>query len=252
MLRRFNYTGRHRIEQSRVAVCLVPAEDGPPSFDISIDLSGINLPQDARVFVEAYDKSSYMRFDYGTVADPCPPVDRRLLDIQSRDGVAFRVKVVDEYRKHGRVLAIADSLLPARIEGVALDRESLLWSRFVDLGDEVWRLDLSGSWAFIELNEDLKTAGIHELLRDNIFFSLVLPSIVREILTNIIFVQEFVDADGDDWRSRWLAYAESLGGNMPELPEDRKRWIDQDVVGAVCRKLQAKEKFIVAQSEKEK
>ena len=42
--------------------------DGMLSFDAKLDLTGYDLPDDARVFVEAYRQTSFMRFPHGTVA----------------------------------------------------------------------------------------------------------------------------------------------------------------------------------------
>lgn len=73
MLRRFNYTGRKKIPRSAVAVKVLNSDSGPPAFDAKFDLSSVNLPAHARVYVEAYHRASYMRFDFGKISDIHPP-----------------------------------------------------------------------------------------------------------------------------------------------------------------------------------
>src|SRR5215203_416303 len=245
MIRKFNYTGRRRIPRSRVRIQLVPAGEHS-SFDAIIDLGGLDLPSDAAVFVEAYDKSSYMRFLYGTIAEPSTPPDRVLNELQSRDTIFFRVKVVDMAARHGRVLAIADGLPPARLKEQASERESLLGVRFASLGDEVWRLDLAGAAPILELNQDLADLGLRETARsDDLFVSLVLPAVFRQILTQIVVVEAQVEPSGDDWKSQWLRFVEQLGValDVGEGEDARISWIDQEAVAAFCKRFEFKERF---------
>lgn len=246
MIRKFNYTGRRRIPRSRVNIQLVPAGDYP-SFDAELDLAGLDLPEDAAVFVEAYDKSSYMRFGYGTVAKQGAPQNRVLNELQSRDAIFFRVKVVDMTARHGRVLAIADGLPPVKLKEQASERESLLHVRFSNLGEEVWRLDFTGDMPILELNQELSDIGLRETVRsDDLFVSLVLPAVFRQILTQIVVVEEHTETSGDDWRSMWLRFVRQLGVELDIIGEGeyaRAIWIDREAVAAFCRRFNFKERY---------
>ena len=82
-VRRLNYTGRKRIRQTDVR--FVIHEDGSGSATFDGDLSGLgncDLPADARVYVETYRQTSWMRFDFGTIEAISPPEDRRLCSLQ--------------------------------------------------------------------------------------------------------------------------------------------------------------------------
>ena len=69
MKRRVNFTGRKRIPRRDVSVSLME-RDGPRSFDATLRLDGSGLPKDAMVYVEAYHKTDYMRYPFGTVGSP--------------------------------------------------------------------------------------------------------------------------------------------------------------------------------------
>src|SRR5690606_22836033 len=96
VIRRLNHTGRRNIARSAVTIRLLEERDGERAFTAEYDLSGMRFPDDARVYIEAYNTDSYMRFAFGTVAEPQVPKDTRLVDITARPLPKFRLKVVDE------------------------------------------------------------------------------------------------------------------------------------------------------------
>jgi len=65
-IRRLNYTSRHRIERGHVRVSLVDPNVRPAEVQATVELPD-GLPADARVFVEAYQRTTRLRFDFGTV-----------------------------------------------------------------------------------------------------------------------------------------------------------------------------------------
>ena len=67
-IRRINSTGRRKILREDARIFVRPDSDGMLSFDAKLNLTGYDLPDDARVFVEAYRLTSLMRFPHGTVA----------------------------------------------------------------------------------------------------------------------------------------------------------------------------------------
>src|SRR5947209_9443994 len=96
MLRKLNFTERARMPRSNVRVTLRRGADGVLVFDPRLSFDGVAVPPDTRVFVEAYYRTSFMRFDCGTAGHFAPPEDRRLTDIDSTSLVRFRVKLVDD------------------------------------------------------------------------------------------------------------------------------------------------------------
>ena len=247
MLRRFNYTGRKKIRRSAVQLSLIPQGSDPPAFDARIDLDGLNLPDAARVYVEAYHRATYMRFDFGTVGDIRPPDDRRLTDIDAGASALFRVKVIDESGEHGQILAEADGLSPLDGEQTNANRDPLLPVMTEDLGDAIWKLDFDDDRPVLVLNKRIE--DIHLIARgDHQFFALVYPAVVHRILLQILQFDGYFDPDGDadDWRCQWLQFVCRLPGvEPPPKPEtdeadERTRerqmeWIDR-ATGAFCER----------------
>lgn len=249
MIRRMNYTGRKRIARSRVNVRLLPATGGGWAFDADFDLADYEFPSDASVFVEAYNATSYMRFGFGTVGAITPPADTRLFDITAGPLPKFRVKVVDTRTRFGLLLGVTDKLIPLRPDEELARRQSLLPVEFRELGNRVWRLDLS-DWPVLELNR--RIADLGEVARSaDSFAALVYPEVVRRILHEAVIEQECTDPsfDDDDWPGLWLTYACSLPNvaQPPEGGDERARalqadWIER-AVDAFCRSREMRIRF---------
>lgn len=246
MIRRLNYTGRKKISRSRVTIRVSSLND-TQRFSADYDLTGLRFPQDARVFIEAYNSGSYMRFAFGTVGARHDPVDTNLTEITPRPLARFRLKVVDQTNRYGLLLGVADQLIALRPDQDLKQKDSLLPVEFCDLGDRVWRLDLFEA-PVLELNNRID--GLSEAARTGgSFLGLVFPEVVRRVLSHVIFDLEQTDplADTDDWSCRWLRYAMTLPGigEIPATKVEREEWID-NAVQAFCRARQARQKLEMA------
>lgn len=252
MIRRLNYTGRRKIPRSRVTIRLFPSAENLYGFTAEYDLSGSVFPPDARVFIEAYNIASYMRFAFGTVSEREDPRDTRLLGVTPRPLPKFRLKVVDQRRRYGLLLGVADKLVPLRPQEDLEHKQSLLPVDFCDLGDRVWRLDLS-DWPVLELNSRIETIA-EQARSGESFLGLVYPEVLRRVLYEIVITQDQTDPEFDDseWTTLWLRYVCSLPGVSappsslsPEAKNQRGDWIDQ-VVQAFCRANQIRRRFEMA------
>ena len=252
MIRRLNYTGRKKIPRSAVTIRLLPTDDGGYAFSAELDLSALGFANNARVFVEAYNTASYMRFSFGTIANRRDPKDLHLTDITPRPLPKFRLKVVDQSTRHGLLLGVADKLVPLRPHEDIANKQSLLPVDFCDLGERIWRLELS-DWPLLELNNRIDAVGEAARSGDS-FLALVYPEVLRRILHEIVVVLDVTDMEFDDsdWTSLWLRYVCSLPGvNEPpagiteESKARRSEWID-DAVQAFCRSRQARRRFETA------
>ncbi len=133
-------------------------------FDGELDISGYAVDSKARVYVEAYHKRSLVRFDYGVVGNLQAPKDTGLgaVDFGVIDHLSFRVRVVDESSKHGRVLALAQDIEPELDDDERGKRQSLLpVDHRDDLDQEVWRLAFTARGPVLEVNN--RVSGIREL-----------------------------------------------------------------------------------------
>ena len=123
MIRRLNYTGRVRIVREDVHVTVIERKGKLPFFKAELDLAGYGLPGDAKVYVEAYRQTFWMRFDFGSVGRLAAPEHPELSDFDSLEGILFRVRVTSSDGASGKLLAEADQIRGRRAEEVEENRE---------------------------------------------------------------------------------------------------------------------------------
>lgn len=240
MIRKLNYTGRKKIEHANVQI-LINETSGKKSFDLKLDLSRFPLPPQAKIYVEPYYKTSFMRFDFGTVEELIKPQTTQLNEILNSNNVLFDIKVVDESGRHGRLLAIAKQVRPIELSNDTVNRKSILWVEYnKELGQQLWKVSFLSDMPTLEVNRNIEMTS--ELIKsDPIFFALVYPSVVRQIVNKIILDKTNNDLDSDEWQSLWLIFIrEVLNIDLPNLEEDYNDekmvyWVDE-VVSAFCMK----------------
>jgi hypothetical protein len=235
MQRRFNSTGRTRIPRNRVEIRLQePLDTGAfPIAFAAVDLAGLDLPHAAAVEMEAYFRSSSMRFPCGTVGAPSIPASMELSDIDRGGAVRFRLLVIDSDRS-GRIIAVADSLRPM-LDRESPDRQSLLPLRETALGDQLWKIQVDyRSGPTLLINGAIP--GLGSGLREQaVLQGLVFPHALRIILAELARVG--ADDEDDIWRRDWRTFLQSL--DVPPDPDDRgdpesvEDWIEQ-AVEAFC------------------
>jgi len=235
MIRRFNYTGRKRIRREHVDIAVREAGEGPPTFDAVLQLDGYHLPSEALVFVEAYRSPLWMRFEFGSVGAMRMPVDRRLTDFDSSEGLLFRVKVTspDEHRR--MLLAQADEIPLRRPEIKPGKNISLLPVVPADLADEVARLDFGPTFEDRpKLHVNRRLGDWRALARSPAFAAMVYPQAMREILTRVLWIEEHYEIEpADDWRAQWLRFAILLPGVGAPPQKDESDIFDDWIRNAV-------------------
>ena len=241
--RRFNYTERKRIQRSDVRIRLIEESDQPPRLTVELDLSRLQLPDDAAVFIEAYYKSSSQRFNCGTVGAFQLPEDTTLRDVDLGGQTLFRVKVVDRSVDGGRLLASAERIPPK--DESEEDRDSLINVRTRDIGDQTWRVDpVSDSKPELTLNNRIPNA-IGKIKHNPLFQGLVLPGVIREVLTWILWNND-EGVEDQSWQKQWLSFSEQMAGEKPKQdadPQEITEWIN-DVVRAFCSKHKLCERMV--------
>lgn len=228
MLRKLNFTERGKVPRSQVHFRLRREADDVLAFDPAISFEGLEVPPDARVYIEAWHRTSFMRFDCGSVAAPAVPADRRLTGIDG-NSIRFRIKIVDA--KLHRILAIADDIRVTERAPEPGDRTPLLPVQFTDaLDQQPWRISFEPDTPVLELNNRID--GIERLARDDaFFFALVYPAAVRMILTQILLVDGHdVFEDSSEWWSLWIRWASRhTSAPPPADSDDAPGWIDEVV-----------------------
>jgi hypothetical protein len=238
MRRRFNYTNRKRIRHQDVCLSITEDDAGRHRFQADLNLKASDLPQDGRVWVEAFDANAFMRFPFGTVASPRPDGDTTLDAFAGTDSYSFRVKVVDP-DNHARLLARSTGISAVREDPEGGARKSLLRVSKRDLGHLPWKLEFpSGDYPLLVINNEID-AGISLPRSNPLFQALVFPVVLEVILRRILIDEEFMpgnEYDEDDaWKEAWLEFAGTLPGNsrLPvneDIDKDQKEfWIEESV-----------------------
>src|SRR6185437_3163077 len=96
----------------------------PLRAEAKLDLAAYRFPAGALLSIEAYHRSSGMRFDCGTVGNPSIPQSLLLDRVDQSGTVLFRVKVTDNTENVGQLLGSAERIQPLS-EDEDKDRRSL-------------------------------------------------------------------------------------------------------------------------------
>lgn len=212
MLRRFNFTGRKRINKSSVNISLVEENQIYVTFNATIDLDSLNLSEDAKIFVDAYFRMMQsQRYSFGTVGRLTQPEDSSLGLLGYAQSLKFRVYVVD---KKGKIIALAEEISIKRDP----DKKTLLPVDIRNLDNLLWNINTTGHQGapVLELNERID--GIKNVAAfDPRFIHSVYPAVVREIMMHLAYKDKIDFSSPDfDWQQNWLTFAERIYTSPPE------------------------------------
>jgi hypothetical protein len=236
--RRINSTGRKKISQDKIELRILAAAPGEPMrAKLGIDLESLDLPPSASVSVEAYHKSTAMRFDCGTVGAKKIPEILSLNELDQAGGILFRIKIVDREAQQGKILASADRVRPS-IEGEHLGRKSIFPVDYRDLGQEVWRVDIEEDAGPLLLLNSKIPALMHRIHENPLIAGALLPAAFRAVLLYIADNPSEDDEDGAGWKSDWKRFcSEGLGveDELEDMEDDDARdlWV-ADAVRRYC------------------
>lgn len=220
MKRAFNYTDRSKINEKAVTIALESDEDKIESFTISLDMEGISIAEGNEVFVEAYYRTEYERFSLGKASEISEETEFELGSIGYTENIKFRILAVED---GGRITALARSISP-----VSGQSKPLLPVEPRDLGRQVWEVQYRGEDGAPILAINQKIPSITDAAKNDAKFILgVYPSVLREVLFRLIFVEEIGDTTNVDieWQEDWLRFTEEITG------EERPESLDPDQEG---------------------
>lgn len=229
--RRLNSTGRKRIPRDRVLIKLTPPADAFsfPSAEATVNLSGLSLDAKASVVLEAYFRSSSMRFRCGTAEAPRAPKPMMLTEVDRGGAIQFRLLVIAA-DDSGRILASAEGIRPHQ-KSDSPDRQPLLTLRETDIGEELWRLDPDTRNGPVLLINS-KVPGLAARLRtEPLLQGLIFPHALREVLRGL--PAESDAEDDDDWGADWRKFLTELDVSPePDDPTDeesKEGWVEEAV-----------------------
>ncbi len=235
--RRINSTGRKRIKRERIEIRMLEVRPGEPlKATASLQLSDLGFPHAARVAIEAYHRSSGMRFDCGTIHEMNIPPLLVLDEVDQNGAVLFRVKVVDTGPGMGKLLGSAERI-QARSKDEAEGRRSLFPVEDRDLGYEVWKVEVDNDVKpVLILNNRIPSLKYH-ILENPLIQGVLLPAALRIVIRKLADDPAAVDDDESEWKQDWLRYCQEelriTGDPVIMNMDDRKDWVDE-VVRRFC------------------
>jgi hypothetical protein len=226
--RRLNSTGRIRIKRSLIDIRLEHDRDLEisPTARAYLRLEDLQLPGDARVAIEAYYRTSSMRFACGTVNALNVPEKMFLSEIDRGGAVRFRVLIIAADGS-GRILAAADGLRPT-ISNDGADRQALLPMRETDTGNELWKIEVDYRTGPVLLINN-RVSGLAAQIRTvPLLQGLILPHAFRAILQNLSPSGESDEDDlwGDNWRRFLTDLGVSTEADDPDDTDSVEEWIE--------------------------
>ena len=235
MRRTLNYTERKRIHKKRVKIELVEDEGIKNKISVLIDLEGLDLPENANVYLEPYFRTELIRKFLGKAKD----VDKKmpktvdLSQLAYRENLKFRL-IVSE---NGLILASAEkiSLITKEDKG----KRTILPVHYGDPGKQIWNVVFNGDRPVLAVNENIP--NIRNLVEfDPRFFLYVYPFVIRKIFTHMIFIEGVPDKeDPESWHKDWFDFARTKTPKYldPQTEgfdrEEVISWID-DIVEEFC------------------
>ena len=235
MQRTINHTGRRKIEVKELQINIQEQDNGAPVFDVDFSLDRKKLPDDASIYIEAYQRNTLQRFKFGKVGDIQKPENRELDQLDLTSPALFRIRIVDETEHLGRLIASAERLKPEG-DNDEDQQASLLVVRSRPLGQQTWRVEFdTGGKPELCINSRIPDA-IGQLKNNPQFQSLILPGAFRQILMFFIWNE---DEEEGGVAEQWVAFAEHMAGEKPQEKDPLllTNWID-DVVDKFSEKFE--------------
>ena len=211
MIRKFNYTGRKKIPQSCIDLEIQKNDYGQIEIIADVDVSNLNLPKYAKVYIEAFDVGFYQRFDFGNVEETFFPTNNILSELQDAESVSFKCLVVDESGDNftGNLLAKSTKITKYLSNEDKQNHKTILHIVYKDNIDCIWRIDFenieSGGYPVVELNSRLSSFDLkNKLINNSEYKAIFFPPLLREILNEI--AKANTDEDGEGWQANWLTF----------------------------------------------
>jgi hypothetical protein len=237
--RRINSTGRKRINRNNIDIRMIDDAKGPLRATARLDLSEHDFPPASVISIEAYHRSSGMRFQCGTVASPAIPEVLVLDQIDQSGSVLFRVKVTESDADVGRILASAEKIQPSN-ENEDKDRKSLFPVLYRKLGEETWKVEINpDDRPKLVFNSDIPEIA-HRVAHDPVLQGFVFPAAFRAVIQAMTSGEHDDEEDEETgetgWQAEWMKFCKErlgLSDSVPKSDDAIADWID-DAVKKFC------------------
>lgn len=222
MIRNLNFTGRLRIERSDVAIRRRDALDEDPEIEVQLHLSEYGFASTARVYLEAHasvgtSNTAWGRFDIDSPFDSMATQIITLEGFADVPSVTFNVRAVAP--ETNRLLGLAEGVPWTNLVDDVADVEGLLPVERQDIGELAWKLDfdLLGNPVLLISSRLWRYRG--ELLTSQHFRSMVLPEVLRDVLSAALDQDSGFDANApeDHWFGDWVAWMREIRELRPHV-----------------------------------
>lgn len=256
MKRHFNFTDRKKLEKSCLSFETV---DGPPRKIIitNLDFSSKNFPADAEVILEVRisGTSRTERFHVGTVEAAGRITHKEFVfSAEKSERFSLALKVIAPNDRKRSILGLAEGIKLAFGKERQRGTRSILSFSTDDLGDVLWKLEYESNEVVLVANSAIPNAS--SLFLENRYAPLLLPEIVRSVLTRALYerrgsLPEGKDDSDESWSTQWLLFAKgfSSDGDFPAVFTNGEydfdaadEWIEE-VIEAFCAKHNFKKRF---------
>lgn len=247
-VKRLNFTNRVKLTREQANILIYPTE--PATFEAVLDLS--HLPEhaaNARVFVEAYHRTTRMRFDFGTVRQITTPIDRQLLEFDDWKSISFRVKVTDMTESPGRIVAWANNIHPKSPDDQP-ENDLVRW-KDAELDGRLWDMDFDEKGPYVLVEKQIGHANVGT---DALFIATAYPEILRRTLQEALLNARVAEDDPEHWFSTWYTGYFGSRFHLPKVPdahdqEARRQWIE-NTVNAFARQFRIADYWITGKGRK--
>lgn len=240
MKRRFNYTGREKLNQDAIKISINKINGKPKSITPRFDLNEIKYPSDTKIYLDAYHKTDRKRFDFGKIDHFTIPEDLTIDELAYTDYLQFRLILIDESFGNGKIIAHVDRIKADQ----DADKSPILPVKFDDLGQQIWKIEFTGEEGSPILSINNNIPALENLVKtDPIFFMYVFPAAIKEILSHMIFIDTVENAEDPTitWHNDWLIFSKMIIPHEPRPninsseydKDDVVKWIDM-VVEEFC------------------
>ncbi len=206
---RSNPTGLIELNKTSVSISVLEV-GGKRSFSVDkLDVAGVPLAGELEVVAVARAGNSSARFELGT-AHALSGNQHPLDELDPSQPLRFRLLL--KQKGASKLAAAAENLRPRNDE----QAESLLPMEAVDLGERLWRVDISEGGPILLFNSKVfpSAAGAENYLP---FVAMVLPEALRSVMMYISRQPDCLEDDSGNW-AVWSGWLSAMGAEPP--PDD--------------------------------
>lgn len=224
---RSNPTGLVELNKTSVTISVLEV-GGKRSFSIDkLDLAGVSAVGELEAVAVARAGNSSARFELGSVH----ALAGKQLPLHELDpSQPLRFRLLLKQKGASKLTATAENLRPRNDQ----QAESLLPMEAADLGERLWRVDVSDGGPILLFNSKVfpSAAGAENYLP---FVAMVLPEALRSVMAYISRQPECLEDDSGSW-AVWAGWLLAMGVELPPEEDDdtiRREWCE-DVVDRFC------------------